>query len=358
MKLIIWRSAATIKCRTSRKVVNNMKGTQEYEMKINRSIENLISSSEHSDLLRRYKNYINDYAVSSKYDYLKKVNYFLSGINKDVKYVTIDDITGYMASLEYREDGRRYSQSYKISVYTALKHLFSYLYTVGDIDSNPMDNIKRPKAFESQEAIEKREIGYLTDKEIKIYLQSVMNGVGSRKAVSEQASWRKRDVAMILIFLSTGIRCSALMKLDIDSVDIDNNQLMVSDKGNKVRRYDLPYATMKAVIEWEIDRIYKLCGRDEDALFVSRNGNRMTQEGITKIIKKYSVNIKGKHITPHKLRATYATKLYDLTQDILFVQKCMNHASPKTTERYVRGKSDTLKKASDLMERVVGSGIM
>ena len=71
------------------------------------------------------------------------------------------------------------------------------------------------------------------------------------------------------------------------------------------------------------------------------------------LIKKYSAGIDGKNITPHKLRATYGTQLYNKTGDIYFVQDCMGHHSPKTTENYVREKKQNTKKASDIMSKLM-----
>ena len=67
-----------------------------------------------------------------------------------------------------------------------------------------------------------------------------------------------------------------------------------------------------------------------------------------------SVNIDGKNITPHKLRATYGTQLYEKTGDLYMVQECMGHSSPKTTELYIRGKkSEFAKTASEIMSKVI-----
>lgn len=333
-----------------------MNGNQEYEMKINKRIENAISESNNKTLLRRYRNYINDIALSSKYDYIKKVDSFLDTVGKAVEDITVDDISEYMARFEFKEDGTRYSSNYRIGVYTSLKHLFTYLKSSGGITDNPMDAIKRPRAVEYQSTVEKRAKGYLTKKEVKTYIQTIMEGAGSERAKSRQRKWRERDLAIVLVLLNTGIRCSALTKLDYDSVDLDNNQLIVTDKGNKVRRFDLAPVVMKALCEWMLKR-FDLLKKQEDALFITKQGNRMTQDAVSNVIKKFSVKIEGKNITPHKLRATYGTLLYELSNDIYFVQQCMGHSSPQTTELYVRSNNDTTKKASDLMSRIFGKAL-
>lgn len=70
----------------------------------------------------------------------------------------------------------------------------------------------------------------------------------------------------------------------------------------------------------------------------------MSNNAISDVVKKYTVNINGKNITPHKLRATYGTMLYNKTKDIYFVQDCMNHSSASTTALYIRDEDDQSKR--------------
>ena len=80
----------------------------------------------------------------------------------------------------------------------------------------------------------------------------------------------------------------------------------------------------------------------------------MDQSSISRVVKKYASEISNKNITPHKLRATYGTQLLKATNDIYFVQDCMGHSNPKTTELYIRGqKQENRKKASEIMSKIV-----
>ena len=79
----------------------------------------------------------------------------------------------------------------------------------------------------------------------------------------------------------------------------------------------------------------------------------MSTVALNKVVQKYASEIDGKHITPHKLRATYGTQLYNKTGDIYFVQQCMGHSNPKTTELYVREKKQNTKRASDIMDKLL-----
>jgi site-specific recombinase XerD len=101
---------------------------------------------------------------------------------------------------------------------------------------------------------------------------------------------------------------------------------------------------------WMNKRKQLLNGKDEDALFISNQRKRIGNTTVYDIVKKYSSNIKEKKISPHKLRATYGTHLYNETRDIKFVQDQMGHSNPKTTELYIRGNQEAdRRKAADIM---------
>lgn len=326
-----------------------MNGNIEYENKIEKKINNLISKN---NKLIGFYSFIGDKSISTIYSYLGYVNGFLNYINKSPNELSVDDFSGYMLFIQKTESGERTTSSYRITVYSALKQYGKYLVASNQLRNNPMDFIGRPKAVDNQETIAKREIGYLSKKEIPKYITSVEYGIGSSRSRKRQKEWRERDKAIVMIFLNTGIRCSALMKIDMDSVDFSNNILTVTDKEAKVNTYELSPELLYIIKEWMGKRAEILNGENVDALFISNRKTRMDQASIYRIVNKYASNIKGKHITPHKLRATYGTQLYDATGDIYFVQGCMGHSNPKTTELYIRGNKNQTKKASDIMRNI------
>jgi site-specific recombinase XerD len=318
-----------------------MNGNVEYENKIESKIKNLILKN---NKLAGFYSFIGDKSISTIYTYLGYVNGFLNYINKAPNELSVDDFSGYMLFIQKNEKGEKTTSSYRISVYSALKNYGKYLVASNQLNKNPMDFIGRPKAVDSQKTIEKREVGYLSKKEIPKYIASIECGVGSTRSRNRQKEWKERDLAIIMLFLNTGIRCSALMKIDIDSIDFNNNLLTVTDKESKVNTYELTPELLDIIKEWMDKRNKILNGEKADALFVSNRKTRMDQASISRVVKKYASNIKGKNITPHKLRATYGTHLYDVTKDIYFVQECMRHNNPKTTELYIRGDKNHTKK--------------
>lgn len=318
-----------------------MNGVEFYSNKIELKINSLIKENEFDmPYLRGFYYFIKDSLTeSSAHKYIGHVIRFINTLDKEINSIDIDDYLYYLGEINKGK-----SSSYQIAVYSALKKFSEYLYISKKNPINGMEHVKRPKFKESEQTIRKREIGYLDRNEIKTYISSIKQGIGSNKAKARQEKWKERDLAIILIFLTTGIRCSALYKLDISNIDFDKHILIVTDKGNKVVEYLLDTEVEKIVKEWLIKRNELKIDKNDQALFVSNMKKRMSVEAISLIVKKYSADIKGKHITPHKLRATYGTQLYNETHDIRFVQSCMNHNSPKTTELYIRGNQDTDKK--------------
>lgn len=290
-----------------------------------------------------------DKSLTTIYCYVKNVQNMLDYTNKKPSELTFDDYTEYLASISIKADGTATTSSYLIQQYHALKSYSLYLYETGISSKDYMSVVKRPKSIISQKTIEKREKSFLTKEEIKIYLKAIKTGVGTDKAKYFQKKMRNRDFAIIMVFLTTGIRKSAMIKLDVDSFDCQNKTLIVTDKGSKVKSYVLNDATYQAILLWLVDRKLMFSNNKSEALFLNQYGDRLKNDGITQIVMKYAVDINGKHITPHKLRATYGTQLYEATKDIYFVQKAMGHSSPTTTERYIRGQNDITKEASDIM---------
>lgn len=321
-----------------------MNGTKSYENKIENLIQNkLIDYPE----LNGFANYLSGIgSLTTNYNYIIQIIRFLKKTNKENIDLNLDDYTSYLASLRNKTSG------YQRCAYFALKRYSEYLVFSGKTNINPMKNVTPPKNSESIETKEKREKAFLTKKEVEETFNNINQGVGNKRSKTLQENWKERDNAIILMFLSTGIRCSALYKLDINNINWEDSTVTVIDKGSKVHKYILPSKTIIALKKWINKRNELSEGIEKDALFISNRRTRLCQSAISDIVKKYTANIEGKHITPHKLRATFGTHLYNETKDIKFVQDQMGHSNPKTTELYIRGNQDAdRKKASDIMSK-------
>lgn len=325
-----------------------MKGTQVYDNNYISLINKVINNSTYNELLIGFKNASTKLSVSSIYRYINHINNFLLSI--DYKYgneITFDEYTNYLDNISQK------TPSYQIQVYSALKKFSKYLYRSKRTSEDIMQNIDRPIFYEKEETIAKRNKAFLTKEETVYYISCVKNGVGSKKQKSFMKKETERDLAIIEIFLNTGMRCSGLYKLDISNLNLDNGKLITTEKGNKVKEYTLSPEIIPDIKKWIIKRNELLNNHTEEALFLSREGKRLSVRSISNLVNKYAIDIDDKNITPHKLRATFGTTLLNETGDIYFTQEAMGHQDPKTTELYMRGQNEkNQKKVANIMSNI------
>ena len=325
-----------------------MTGKEIYEENFKQKIDTMIKNNADKPYLKGFYNFMgNSLSYSTKYNYIYFVVTFMNSNGKKVDELDLDDYTEFLSNISNS------TSSYQIGVYSGLKKFATYLVASRKSEYNPMNHIERPKFKEREETIKRREKGYLEKKEIKKYISTVKNGVGSERARAKQEPWRERDLLITLLFLNTGMRCSALFKLDVESVNLENKTLTVNDKGDKIKTYVLSDELIECMNSWISIRKELLGDKEEIALFISNERTRLCQRSISRVVSKYAANINGKSISPHKLRATYGTQLLEATRDIYFVQQCMGHSNPSTTELYIRGQNKGNEaKASDIMSKI------
>lgn len=322
-----------------------MNGTESYNSLQEKRIQNILNNN--PNYLTGFYYYIcNNYSLVSVYNYLNCIVRFMKMINKPVEELCLDDFIMFLSTLKNKT-----SSSQRFGYY-GLKDFCKYLYESEKINKNYMASIPVPKKIESLKTKQRRAKSYLNEEEIEEYIENVKYGIGTDKAIAFQETWKERDIAIIYLFLTTGMRASALFKLDITNINLKEKTLVTIDKGSKINDYILSDIVVKALEKWLEKRNTLLNGKQESALFISNQRNRISHSAITRIVKKYSIGIKEKPISPHKLRATFGTQLYKETRDIKFVQDRMGHANPQTTELYIRyDQTEDKKKSADIMSQ-------
>lgn len=191
-----------------------------------------------------------------------------------------------------------------------------------------------------------REIKALQDDEVMIMLDAVSNGTGLTD--HEHAYWektKKRDKAILIIFLTYGLRLSELQQLNISSFNFNRGEFKIYRKRGKESIMPLNNSAT-AVIHDYIDNERasdsSLSEEHRDALFLSLQGRRMTERQIRELVKKYTsiaLNTTRKAgYSPHKLRATAATSLIGRGNSIFDVAALLDHEQVTTTQLYARQK--------------------
>lgn len=226
---------------------------------------------------------------------------------------------------------------------SCLRSFFEYLCKRELLSSNPVRLVDMPK-------IKDKPIIQLDPDEVAMLLD-YMDSLEEELTGLRLAHYRKqksRDIAIITLFLGTGIRVSELVGLDMEDVDFKNNGIRVHRKGGNVMIVYFGQEVEQALLDYmENSRnlITPLPGH-EDALFLSNRKQRISVDAVEQLVKKYSSQVSLKHITPHKLRSTYGTALYQETGDIYIVADVLGHSDVNTTKRHYAQQKDSRRRAA------------
>ena len=169
-----------------------------------------------------------------------------------------------------------------------------------------------------------------------------------------KAVFIKRDICLFYVALTTGLRSAALCKLDIDDINLEDGLITVVDKGDKIQTYNIAKSAINPIKNY-ISVRNTIMKDDTDAFFISNVGHRIKYDSIYALMKKYGKTIGREDLSPHKLRASYGTALYEKTKDIYFVSQAMGHSGTEVTKIYIRGKQKQIRKdAARLIDDIVG----
>lgn len=266
--------------------------------------------------------------------------------DEDLASLTQSDLTAYIDYLTfyYKEDPEtdkpRALVNHELSIkrkLCAIRTFYEYLFKNNRIPANITTLVPLPKIHE-------KPIIRLTLDEMRRILEQAATGddLPARQRAFHKHTV-KRDYALMSLFLGTGIRVSECVGINISDVDLENNAFLVTRKGgNQVVLY-FPPEVAEALAEYllERERIEALPGH-EDALFLSLQRRRITQRAVQNLVKKYAAvaaPLKPR-ISPHKLRSTFATNLYNNTGDIYLVADVLGHSSVDTTRRHYADMTD------------------
>ena len=205
---------------------------------------------------------------------------------------------------------------------SALRSFYAYYYKREMIHTNPTVLIDVPKIHDkSIIRLDTDEVALLLD-----YIEHCGDSLTGQKRVYYEKT-KERDLAIVTLLLGTGIRVSECVGLDIEDVDFKNNGIKVTRKGGNEMVVYFGEEVEKALKRYLEVRagITPLAGH-EHALFYSAQRKRMGVQAVENMVKKYSRQITTtKKITPHKLRSTYGTALYQETGDIYLVADVLGH---------------------------------
>src|SRR6266446_1292843 len=238
-----------------------------------------------------------------------------------------DDFRDYLFALMKREQAR----SYVRLQFSALRTFYQFLTARKKLRRNPVRELQLPK-------IDRKLPLVLTRQQIEELITAPLKIEKNRAA----PVWMPlRDVAIMELFYSSGLRLSELAALDVSDVDLYTESVRVFGKGRKERVCPVGLPALEAISKYR-----SAANVHSGALFINKSRQRMSTRSIWLILKRYlphtSIPIS---ISPHKLRHSFATHMLDRGADLRSVQALLGHASLSTTQIYTHVTVERLKKA-------------
>ena len=268
-------------------------------------------------------------------------NYAMTDFSVDVlDQIKAIDLEEYMEYLKVYQNGDKTETNGERGLkrkISALRSFYAYYYKREMIHSNPTVLIDVPKIHDkSIIRLDTDEVALLLD-----YIEHCGDSLTGQKRVYYEKT-KERDLAIVTLLLGTGIRVSECVGLDIEDVDFKNNGIKVTRKGGNEMVVYFGEEVEKALKRYLEVRagITPLAGH-EHALFYSAQRKRMGVQAVENMVKKYSRQITTtKKITPHKLRSTSGTALYQETGDLYLVADVLGHKDVNTTKKHYAALDD------------------
>lgn len=162
----------------------------------------------------------------------------------------------------------------------------------------------------------------------------------------------KRDFAIFLTFIGTGLRLAELCSLNLQSIDFNKGSFEVVRKGNKETNIYFNQEIAEAIEDYIKNERSRYAFDKPDALFLSIQGKRISKRAVQDLIKKYMVVLRSaghntEGFSAHKLRSTFATLLLRETENLAIVQDALGHSDPRTTRIYAKVLDEQLRRAAD-----------
>ncbi|MCU0666574.1 MAG: tyrosine recombinase XerC [Candidatus Omnitrophica bacterium] len=278
------------------------------------------------DKFLRYLEIERNYSRHTLLNYSLDLNDFMKFLGeKSLESVDYLTLRKYLAtlkekSMQSRTMGRHLS---------TLRSFFKFLTREGHIKTNPALSISSPK-------LDKHLPQFMTEEEVTRLISSVIP-----KDQDDKLSYR--DLAIIETFYSTGMRISELVGLNQEDVDFIGCVIKVRGKGKKERIVPIGDHAISAIRNYLVHRASMVA-----AVFLNKNGRRITDRGVRDIVGKYlRLTAAKKGISPHTLRHSFATHLLNRGADLRSVQELLGHANLSTTQIYTHLTTERLKSVYD-----------
>ena len=325
-----------------------MNGRLEKEIRAKKAMNDKLASL--PSVFKEFYSYLDaegkSYTTSNNYinHNIDFMNYINENYSDGTFYVNVKatHVNNYMSSIRLKEingEMKRTGDEIRAARWTSINAFFNFLKSYDYIVDNPLEKTNRPKIKTEHK------VTYLSKKEIRTVLKEVKNKASEKKL--------SRDLCLMSLALSTGLRVSAITQINVDDINFENNTIKVIEKGDKTRYINFGDNLKELIVKCIEDREKSFSNITTDALFVSQWGKRMTTQAVRDLVTKYTSVIKGKHITPHKLRASTAMNLHGSGVDLLTIASILGHENVTTTQRYTQAYDDKKADAAKILDGLI-----
>lgn len=283
----------------------------------------------------RWLSLVKGYSANTIDGYSRDLLEFSQSLEKGVspEDIVTDDVRSYVISLHGKNSASTVAR--KLS---ALRTFFRFMVQQKIIVKDPMAGIYAPKMGTA----------------IPVFL-TVDETFALLEEPSEQDTYQLRDIALLELLYSTGLRVSELVSRNLIDLDFTEEVLRVSGKGRKERLVPVGKPAIEALEKWLPLRAHLMRTRAErgkdvekDAMFLNGRGGRLSVRSVERIVKQYGERAGILQVvTPHALRHSFATHLLEMGADLRAVQELLGHVSLSTTQRYTHLTLDHLSAVYD-----------
>jgi site-specific recombinase XerD len=256
-----------------------------------------------------------------------------------LEHVGRRDIEVFLEYLNYYENDDKEYENHergKARKLSTLRSFFKYFFKAELLSKNVAALVDMPKTHE-------KPIIRLEPDEVVKLIEAVENGTNLTPAQMKYHRFTKqRDLALLILLLGTGMRISELAGIDLNDIDFGVNGVKITRKGGNQTIVYFGQEVEDNLRAYLVERnaVEPLAGH-ENALFLSLQRRRLSVRAIQDLVKKYAKTAAPlKKISPHKLRSTYGTMLYEETGDIYLVADVLGHRDVNTTRKHYASVSD------------------
>ena len=209
----------------------------------------------------------------------------------------------------------------------AIRSFSTWAYDEGYLDENVMRRLKLPK-------LPKILPEPLTEEDIQRILTVCMDNLQERR----------RNFAIMMLFLDTGIRLDELVNLRLSRVDFAVGEMTILGKGSKERKVPIGTQAKRALIDYVTkERSEPVNPQDEDCLFLNADGYPITHDAVEKLFQRVKKVAEVANLHPHVCRHTFAVRYLIHGGDAFSLQKILGHTSLEMTRKYVNLASEDVK---------------